>query len=179
MKKRIKPAPRPAPTRAERAAARLARTATNETWLYNKSDIEGWGSDECRTRDEAIERGREEYGNVAFYVGTKGAKLRLNAENAINVDRVIESFADQLADEAGDDAAEAFEPTVDQEKDLERRLVEATQKWLKVHKLTEVNYFIVDNVTMVPAVPVAQAAAGATGARGTDCPGPGPQGSPT
>lgn len=180
MKKRLKPTPRPAPTRAERAAARVARAgAPSEIWLYNKSDGENWNSDECSSREEAIARGREEYGAVDFCVGTKGANLRLDAEQAIDVDMVIENFADQLADQAGEAAAEAFEPTPGQEADLEQRLVEATQKWLRAHKLAEVNYYTIDNVQHVPAVaPTVEGAPGAVGANGTDCPGPGPQGPP-
>lgn len=151
MKKRLKPSPPPPPTRAERAAARLSRRPVDPvlTWLYNHVQEEGWGGDECKSRDEAIARAREAYGaGASFYIGKKGMPMRINAD-VVNADWVIEGIQERLHEQAGDVAAEAFDPTTEQSADLEKRLEETVRVWLRKHKLDSIAYYLVDEVEFV------------------------------
>lgn len=128
------------------------RKRATETWLFNDTEDEGWSSDECNTREEAIKLGRENYGDEChFYVGRKGPMAAIPTGGMADAEMVVDRIVDHIYEEAGDGASDQFEPTDAQREDLQARLDKTVAAWAKANKLS-LDWFAVQNVEHVEAI---------------------------
>lgn len=108
-------------------------------WTFS-TDEEWWGNEDYPTREEAIEAGKDAYGDPNsddfgdFYIG-QIEEVRFEYQDAEWLDlaeKVIENFVDMLSDEVGEGSEQWYDNiSKENEDELNRRLAKAVMDWIE------------------------------------------------
>ena len=102
---------------------------------YVSQDQEHWTIASADTRDEAIDAGRENYGEEGFYI-CEAKKQDFPYRRMFHLDRMFENMIDDDWGEVwGEDQDSIFasKVTSEQVKDLEAMLIETFKAWVAKH----------------------------------------------
>ncbi len=135
----------------------MKRTLLNK-WTFS-ADEGWWGNEDYVTREEAIEAGKEAYGDPKsdkfedFYIG-QIAKVDFEYQDAKWLglaEKVIENFVDMLSDEIGEGSERWYDNITKEDEDkLNNRLSQAVMSWIEEYGMQNK----VDSVTNVEMISV-------------------------